>query len=239
MAVKTQPTHDSSVPSALKVAERPERGVVPPNALKVATGRTSRRKQSTPTKQSCQISRVNTMSSVVGEDSDRQVAVISPVRPPVTKRLRLELTKVDTTQPTSATKPTVKRTEPATTSRRIPTVEWVSRATKEQSVKNGQACRLCQFETSKRRIRIHVRQHFCMHFCQCGFRHLSRDQVADHQRTTRRPGHARESCTVYMVAEDQYAAFSREMGWPQESNFGPLLPITVPKSPIDVDPSPV
>ena len=75
-----------------------------------------------------------------------------------------------------------------------------------------------------------------MHFCQCGFQHISRDQVADHQRTTRRPGHSRSICQVFMVERDQFPLLSSEMGWPQDKRFGPLLPMTVGTSKVETGP---
>ena len=113
------------------------------------------------------------------------------------------------------------------TRKRIPTTEWVSRRTKdevERAVRDGQGCKLCDFTTSRRRIRIHIRQHFCLHYCHCGFQHVSRDQVAEHQRQTRRSDHARSRCQIHMVAEEQFSAFKKEMGWPAKRTFGPLLP---------------
>ena len=95
---------------------------------------------------------------------------------------------------------------------------------------------MCEFSTSKRRIRIHIRQNYFMHFCQCGFQHISRDQVADHQRTTRRPGHSRSMCQVYMVERDKFPLLSREMGWPRDKSFGPLLPMTVSTSNVETGP---
>ena len=113
--------------------------------------------------------------------------------------------------------------------KRIPTIEWMSREMKkevEKAVQNGQECRLCSFKTRKRRIRIHIRQHMCMHYCHCGYQHISRDQIAEHQRLTRHPGHARSRCRIYMVAIDQFPEFREKTGWPDSTTFGPLLPIT-------------
>ena len=112
------------------------------------------------------------------------------------------------------------------TRKRIPTTEWVSRRTKdavERAVPDGQGCKLCDFTTSRRRIRIHIRQHFCLHYCHCGFQHVSRDQVAEHQRQTSRSDHARSRCQIHMVSEEQFSTFRKEMGWPAKRTFGLLL----------------
>lgn len=58
----------------------------------------------------------------------------------------------------------------------------------EKAVQNEQECRLCNFQTSRRRIGIHVRQHTCMHSCHCGYQHVNRDQIAEHQKLPRRLG---------------------------------------------------
>ena len=166
-------------------------------------------------------------------DTSKRIAVISPVRPPRAKRLRVELTRLDVVSD---------NTEADTTKiprkvQRIPTVEWVSRKTKdlvEKAVTNGNACKLCPYKTSKRRIRIHVRQHFC----HCGYWPTSRDQVAEHQKTTRRAGHSRVQCRVYMVAEEEFPAFRQHMQWPSNKSFGEFLPITLSHSKVDVRPKP-
>ena len=116
-----------------------------------------------------------------------------------------------------------------TARKKIPTIEWVWRRTKdevERAVCDGQGCKLCDFTTSRRRIRIHIRQHFCLHYCHCGFQHVSRDQVAEHQRQTRRSNHASSRCQIHMVSEKQFSTFRKEMGWPANRTFGPLLPAT-------------
>ena len=206
-------------------------------ALKVANGQ----KSSSPPNTPCKISNPGIVSCVVEDngraETNKRIAVISPVRPPRAKRLRVELTRLDVVSDNTEAD-TAKNSRKV---KRIPTVEWVSRKTKdlvEKAVTNGNACKLCPYQTSKRRIRIHVRQHFCMHFCQCGYRHTSRDQVADHQKTTRRAGHSRDQCRVYMVAEEEFPAFRQHMQWPNDKSFGELLPTTLSQSKVDVRPKP-
>ena len=131
--------------------------------------------------------------------------------------------------------------EPPVPQKRIPTIEWMSREMKdevEKAVQNGQECRLCNFQTSRRRIRIRVRQHMCMHYCHCGYQHVSRDQIAEHQKLTRCHGHARSSCKIYMVSSDQFPAFRKIMGWSASTTFGPSLLTTKKTSSIAVKPRP-
>ena len=77
-----------------------------------------------------------------------------------------------------------------------------------------------------------------MHYCHCGYPHVSRNQIAEHQKLTRRPGHARPRCKIYMVSSDQLPEFREKMGWPASTTFGPLLPITKKTSRVTVEPRP-
>ena len=185
------------------------------------------------------VDRLNAVSSIVGEgDNDRQVAIISPVKPPTEKRLKLELTRIESTSSKSIAENSSAEERKVGKIQRIPTVEWVTRQTKdlvERAVVNGRTCGLCQYETSKRRIRIHIRQHYVMHFCQCGYQNVSRDQVAEHQKTTKRAGHTRANCSVYMVSESQFPAFKKFMKWPSSKSFGQLLPAKISQSKVKIE----
>ena len=211
-------------------------------ALKVASG-VKRKGNKSPviqneqqplfTQEPCYINRINVMTSVAGASSPeevdsagKRVAVISPVRPPLKKKLRVELTRVDTPQDQPHSE---ESSQPSRLVKRVPTQEWMTREMKEKveaAVKGERQCRLCDYKTSKRRIRIHIRQHYCMHFCQCGYKNISRDQVAEHQKYTRQPGHTREVCRVFMVEKDQFPSFRKYMKWPEDMSFGTLLPVT-------------
>ena len=90
----------------------------------------------------------------------------------------------------------------------------------------------------KWRICIHVREQYCMHFCQCGYQHLSRDQVADRQRTTRYPGHGRAKCKVYIITEKQFPAFRQPIKLPTSKSFEKLLPTQTSQSQIKDKPQP-
>ena len=176
-AVRDQSKHSPSVSPVLKETGGQEGGIVPHNepksqfALKVANG--WKGDKSTPI---CRVNRITTIPSVVegndGTEASSRVAIISPVKQPVGKRLRIELTRYDPDNTVTPAEVVNKKAKLTPQVRRIPTTEWVSRSTKEEverAVVDGQSCRLCEFSTSKRRIRIHIRQHYCMHFCQCGF----------------------------------------------------------------------
>ena len=182
-------------------------------ALKVSNDQKPREGKYSQLNKPCQINNLNVAPCVVEDNGSRdirkQVAVISPVRPRRAKKLRLELTRLDAASHTP-------EADPVKTSKeiqRIPTVEWMSRKTKdlvEKAVGNSQSCNLCTYQTSKLRISIHVRQHYCINFCQCGYQHTSHDQVAEHQKTTRRAGYSRAQCRVFMVAEEQFPAFRQD-----------------------------
>ena len=231
-------TEVSEVNQSPSVTEKPDQHVEQPRglnssddspALKVAGSRSIRGKGSPTPREMCSISRIRVSSPIVERSpgDGRRIATISPIRPPKEKRLRLELDRVEPADYQTPAKITETVTGSVPARKRIPTTEWVSRRTKdaiEKAVRDGQGCKLCNFTTSRRRIRIHVRQHFCLHYCHCGFQHVSRDQVAEHQRQIRRSDHARSRCQIHMVAEGQFSAFKKEMGWPAKRTFGPLLP---------------
>ena len=109
----------------------------------------------------CRVNRIRTLSPHVeraSEDDSRQITRISPVRPPRAKILKLELSRVDQHN----LLPTPDVTKCPATRKRIPTIEWMSREMKDEvdkAVQNSQECRRLSFQTSSRRIRIHVRQH--------------------------------------------------------------------------------
>ena len=232
-------TEVSEVNQSPSVTEKPDQHVKQPRglnssddspALKVAGSRSIRGKGSPALREMCSVSRIRASSPIADErlqGDGRRIATISPIRPPKEKRLRLELNRIEPADYQAPVKSAETVTGSVPARKRIPTTEWVSRRTKdaiERAVHDGQGCKLCNFTTSRRRIRIHVRQHFCLHYCHCGFQHISRDQVAEHQRQIRRSDHARSKCQIHMVDEGQFSIFRKEMGWPAKRTFGPLLP---------------
>ena len=71
-----------------------------------------------------------------------------------------------------------------------------------------------------------------------GYAHVSRDQVADHQKTTKKAGHSRSRCQIFMVSGDQFPTFRDAMNWSTDVTFGPLLPVTRKISRVVVTPRP-
>ena len=53
------------------------------------------------------------------------------------------------------------------------------------------------FTSSKRRIRMHIRRHFCLHLCHCGYQSFSRDMVTDYQKAATDDPHTQENCIVF------------------------------------------
>ena len=80
------------------------------------------------------------------------MAVISPVRPPKAMKIMLELTRLDTVSFAQTAETTqVEEVQTSGKVQQIPTIEWVSRKTKEmveKAVVDGQACDSCKFKTS-------------------------------------------------------------------------------------------
>jgi len=84
-------------------------------------------------------------------------------------------------------------------------------------------CKLCKTAQtySRRRVRIHVKQHLCLLYCQCGFHHTSRDAVYTHQkREGRTPDHGGKDGAIYSVDAASYAAFCEHMEWQEPPDFG-------------------
>ena len=103
------------------------------SALKVADGNSASGKRSSSPDKMCRVNHIRVASPVVEKtsDNDRQVVVISPVRPSREKRLKLELSRVDLNRPVQAV------TAPLISRRRIPTTEWVSREAKGRAGSTG------------------------------------------------------------------------------------------------------
>ena len=86
-------------------------------------------------------------------------------------------------------------------------------------------CKLCRDSGffSKRRIRIHIRQHLCLMYCKCGFHHPSRDVVYCHQRRLdRTEEHGGADGPVYSVDKDSYTDFCAHMEWKEPAPYGSL-----------------
>jgi len=117
-------------------------------------------------------------------------------------------------------------------------LNWISSATadlvEENVLTDGELkrCKLCKVSAaySKRRIRIHIRQHLVLMFCKCGFHHASRDSLYVHQRRTgRTEAHGGADGPVYAVDARSYGDFCAHMQWESPPAFesrNTLLPIT-------------
>ena len=118
-------------------------------------------------------------------------------------------------------------------------LKWLSEASLksiEQGIE-GTACKLCGYRTSRRRIRMHTRQHFVRMFCPCTYQNASRDSAYDHQiahqRTEEHGGHEGR---IYMVDEENYPAFCTFMKWQAPPPFGPCRPTNLAKKKAAVTP---
>jgi len=76
-------------------------------------------------------------------------------------------------------------------------------------------CALCNFYGSKKRVRVHVKQHFYLYFCACGRMGHSRDGIYEHQRLCLekgRIGHGSSPGDIYEVDLDNYPSFIQALG---------------------------
>lgn len=104
-----------------------------------------------------------------------------------------------------------KRRSPSKFSDYIATVLWQTKQTLnriEENIKyNGEEgiCGYCGFRTSKRRVRIHVRQYYCLYFCTCQYWNSSQDRVYTSIQSERQnDNHNQNKFTVYMVNLQNY-----------------------------------
>ena len=123
---------------------------------------------------------------------------------------RAEVLKCTAKEATSPTEPQTKR--------RMHTIEWVSQTEKQKPIVNKQNYDLRRIRASKRRIRIHIRQPFCVHFFHCRFQHVSRDPVTEHQKGSRTQAN---HCGLDIIEEDRFPVFLKHMGWSTEKTFSP------------------
>lgn len=154
----------------------------------------------------------------------------SPVRPPPEVRVNVIRipTEEEPSQPLSQT-----------TGGHIKTVAWMDPATMAQIdadlLVQGQegTCRRCGLTGTRRRMRIHVRQHHCRFYCACQFTSISRDQAYEHVRRGRRQGnHALTEDSLYMVDRQSYAGFTRHLGWTEPPPFPECQPSRLGDGPL-------
>ena len=84
-------------------------------------------------------------------------------------------------------------------------------------------CPECTFTSSRRKMHVHVRQHYTKHFCPCGFRSTLYDTVLQHQQ--------HDSCQqnatkIYEVDGDSYTDFLRHVRWRATQPFGKCTPVS-------------
>ena len=136
--------------------------------------------------------------------------------------------------PATTTEPTRRRLPPQRKPRVAAShLKWLSEASLksiEQGIE-GTTCKLCSFQTSRRRIRMHTRQHYIVRmFCPCTYQNASRDSTYDHQIAHQRiRGTRRTEGRIYMVDEENYPAFCTFMKWQAPPPFGPCRPTNLAK----------
>lgn len=154
--------------------------------------------------------------SVVDHDTPSK---FSPIKMP---EVRVCLVKIPEPSPVTS-KPT-----PATTEDKK--FKWITEDTHLAINQNLYApdprvdarCRICDFAGARRRVRVHLYQHFTKSFCTCKFMSPSRNQVYEHQRR-RGTTCARQ---IYDVDEASYSAFTAHMKWTSPPAWQPCQPTT-------------
>jgi len=156
------------------------------------------------------------------EEGDRMVDYVTPRSP--LKELRVQL--IDTSTKTAET---VQQEKKPKAKPRTAMLQWLTDSTLKAVEDNilgeedARTCGLCADSAtySKRRIRIHLRQHLCLWYCQCGFHHPSRDSVYVHQKKHGRTDeHGGADGPVYAVDAASYSDFCDHLGWRTPPEFG-------------------
>ena len=83
-------------------------------------------------------------------------------------------------------------------------------------------CKYCGYTATKKRVRVHVRQHFARYYCRCGMNRTSRDTVVEHVKRNR--GQESHSSKVHEVDRPTYPVFARSMGWTNPPVFPECRP---------------
>jgi hypothetical protein len=82
-------------------------------------------------------------------------------------------------------------------------------------------CRTCAFTGTKKRTRIHIKQHYVWQFCRCKFYHISRDAVRNHQQQCDNPG------GPFEVDQETFPAFLEAMNWTDPPTWTPCQPTRI------------
>jgi hypothetical protein len=110
---------------------------------------------------------------------------------------------------------------------RTPNTAWVSAETIEKvkkavgSDERGSFCTICSWRGSRKRTRVHTKQHFTVYMCTCGVAKVSRDSVYDHQISKLRrqePGHGPKPGHIFEVDRETYTKFQQD-----HPNLGPAV----------------
>ena len=116
----------------------------------------------------------------------------------------------------------------------LPLLKWISPNTQRKidqalQTQPGEKaeCRLCGKSGTEKRVRFHIKQHYSVYFCACGFFSPSRDTIDGHHRDLGKKGemkgHGRAGCN-FQVDADRYPEFVAYMGW----RTSPPFPVCVP-----------
>jgi hypothetical protein len=93
---------------------------------------------------------------------------------------------------------------------------WVTAETVEQIKKalgsdtRGYFCNICEWRGSRKRTRVHIKQHFTVYLCPCGLAKVSRDSIYDHQMSKtklREGGHGSNPGNIFEVDNESYVTF--------------------------------
>ena len=80
-------------------------------------------------------------------------------------------------------------------------------------------CKICNCQGNKKRIKVHVRQHYTRNFCSCGYNSVSRDTVLNHAKRCENSNRI-----TYEVDKKSYPLFCNTMGWKRPPTFNSCRP---------------
>ena len=106
-----------------------------------------------------------------------------------------------------------------------PAFNWISDATYDRirdawhkdEVENAE-CLMCGYKGQARRVKLHARQHYTRHFCQCGYTDVDRTLVVNHRKK-----HEMHH-SIYSVDVGSYAALCDKMNWERSDDHFPCQP---------------
>jgi hypothetical protein len=153
-----------------------------------------------------------------------QTLTNSPPRTVTLPPVQEDKSKEEIPSPPTEVEPTEARTLQQLPPPPQPLYRWISPTT-EAAINNNlilreenAECRICMFSGTKKRTRIHVKQHFLWQFCSCGYRHISRDAIKKHQQQNNHPDNP------YEVNQDIFESFLAHMQWANPPTWMPCIP---------------